>query len=140
MGRTQYLAGEVARCDLWFPQVDTPLGQGQPGRPPVLVIVAGYSRCIAPEKLQKTAVAKKAMPNTQEDRGARIVVRTGDPRRSVVIVPGCHLDSMRQEKNVYFFEDGNALVGMIVQGGTVEYHPADRTYVVRLTNGGNTTG
>ena len=95
---------------------------------------------VKPQKLQKTAVAKKAMPNTQEDRDARIVVLTGDPRRSVVIVPGCHLDSMRQEKNVYFFEDGNTLVGMIVQGGTVEYHPADRTYVVRLTNGRNTAG
>ena len=41
---------------------------------------------------------------------------------------------------MYFFEDGNALVGMTVQGGTVEYHPADRTYVVRLTNGCNTAG
>ena len=79
-------------------------------------------------------VVKKAVANTEEERGARIVVLTGDPHRNVVIVPGCHLDSMRQQDNVYFFEDGNALVGMIVEGGTVEYHPADRTYVVRLTD------
>ena len=83
-------------------------------------------------------VVKRAVANTEEERGARIVVLTGDPRRRVVIVPGCHIDSMRHQENVYFFEDGNALVGMIVEGGTVEYHPADRTYVVRLTNGGHT--
>jgi transposase len=29
---------------LWFPPVDVPLGAGQVGRPPVLVIVSGYSR------------------------------------------------------------------------------------------------
>ena len=89
-------------------------------------------------KNAKSAVAKKvvknAVANTVEERGARIVVLTDDPRRSVVIVPGCHIDSMRDEENAYFFEDGNELVGMIVEGGTVEYHPGDRTYVVRLTN------
>jgi len=46
-GRTQYLAGELAQCDLWFPPVDIPLGCGQVGRPPVLVMVTGYSRVIA---------------------------------------------------------------------------------------------
>ena len=47
VGRTQYLAGELAQCDLWFPPVDIPLGHGQYGRPPVLVMVAGYSRVTA---------------------------------------------------------------------------------------------
>jgi transposase len=42
--RTDYLPGEVAQCDLWFPPVDVPLGHGQAGRPPVLVMVCGYSR------------------------------------------------------------------------------------------------
>jgi transposase len=42
--RTEYLPGELAQCDLWFPPVDVPLGAGQAGRPPVLVMVAGYSR------------------------------------------------------------------------------------------------
>ena len=83
-------------------------------------------------------VVKSAPANTEEERGARIVVLTGDPRRRVVIVPGCHIDSMRDQENVYFFEDGNELVGMIVEGGTVEYHAADRTYVVRLNDGRHT--
>jgi transposase len=42
--RTSYAAGELAQCDLWFPPVDVPLGAGQAGRPPVLVMVSGYSR------------------------------------------------------------------------------------------------
>lgn len=42
--RTSYAAGELAQCDLWFPPVDIPLGFGQVGRPPVLVMVCGYSR------------------------------------------------------------------------------------------------
>ncbi len=84
----------------------------------------------------KKATTKKAA--TGEGHGAKIVVLTDDPHRRVVIVPGCHLDSMRQESNAYFFEDGDALVGMVVEGGTVEYEPADRTYVVRLTDGHHT--
>jgi len=42
--RTDYLPGELAQCDLWFPPMDVPLGWGQVGRPPVLVMVCGYSR------------------------------------------------------------------------------------------------
>ena len=42
--RTGYSAGGLAQCDLWFPPVDVPLGFGQSGRPPVLVMVAGHSR------------------------------------------------------------------------------------------------
>jgi len=45
--RTSYQPGEVAQCDLWFPPVDVPLGFGQWGRPPVLVMVSGYSRWIS---------------------------------------------------------------------------------------------
>jgi transposase len=45
--RTEYQPGELAQCDLWFPPVDVPLGFGQSGRPPVLVMVSGYSRVIA---------------------------------------------------------------------------------------------
>ncbi|MEV0700022.1 IS21 family transposase [Saccharopolyspora sp. NPDC050389] len=44
--RTEYQPGELAQCDLWFPPVDVPLGFGQSGRPPVLVVVSGYSRMI----------------------------------------------------------------------------------------------
>ncbi len=42
--RTEYLPGERMQCDLWFPPVDVPLGFGQSGRPPVLVMVAWHSR------------------------------------------------------------------------------------------------
>jgi transposase len=42
--RTTYSPGELIQCDLWFPAVDVPLGAGQVGRPPVLVMVSGYSR------------------------------------------------------------------------------------------------
>lgn len=45
--RTTYQPGELAQCDLWFPPVDVALGYGQAGRPPVLVIVSGYSRWIS---------------------------------------------------------------------------------------------
>jgi len=45
--RTDYQPGELAQCDLWFPPADVPLGWGQVGRPPVLVMVSGYSRVIA---------------------------------------------------------------------------------------------
>ncbi len=45
--RTAYLPGELAQCDLWFPPVDVPLGHGQVGRPPVLVMVSGYSRWLS---------------------------------------------------------------------------------------------
>jgi len=44
--RTEYQPGELAQCDLWFPPADVPLGFGQAGRPPVLVLVSGYSRMI----------------------------------------------------------------------------------------------
>lgn len=45
--RTSYDAGELMQCDLWFPAVEIPLGYGQVGRPPVLVMVTGYSRMIS---------------------------------------------------------------------------------------------
>jgi len=45
--RTAYAPGELAQCDLWFPPADVPLGAGQVGRPPVLVVVSGYSRWLS---------------------------------------------------------------------------------------------
>lgn len=45
--RTDYLPGELAQCDLWFPPADVPLGFGQVARPPVLVMVCGYSRWLS---------------------------------------------------------------------------------------------
>ncbi|MCY0947265.1 IS21 family transposase [Streptomyces antarcticus] len=51
VSRTVYQPGELAQCDLWFPDADIPLGYGQSGRPPVLVIVSGYSRVITARML-----------------------------------------------------------------------------------------
>jgi transposase len=45
--RTEYVPGELAQWDLWFPAVNIPVGFQQVARPPVLVAVAGYSRWIA---------------------------------------------------------------------------------------------
>jgi hypothetical protein len=44
--RTTYVAGERMQCDLWFPPDDVPLGFGQVGSPPVLVMSSGYSRML----------------------------------------------------------------------------------------------
>ncbi len=44
--RIEYRPGDQAQCDLWFPPVKIPLGGGQYGSPPVLVIVASYARFI----------------------------------------------------------------------------------------------
>jgi transposase len=48
--RTAYAAGEVAQCDLWFPDVEVPVGFGQArsaSRLPVLVMVTGYARWLS---------------------------------------------------------------------------------------------
>jgi len=44
--RTAYDPGQRVQCDLWFPPAPVPLGAGQVGSPPVLVMVSGYSRMI----------------------------------------------------------------------------------------------
>ncbi|MGH3986160.1 MAG: IS21 family transposase [Actinomycetes bacterium] len=49
-GRTSYVAGEIAQCDLWFPPIELPVGFGQTRRPtqlPVLTMVTGYSRWLS---------------------------------------------------------------------------------------------
>ncbi len=42
--RTEYDPGHRVQCDLWFPPAPVPLGAGQEGSPPVLVMTCGYSR------------------------------------------------------------------------------------------------
>lgn len=44
--RLEYLPGDQAQCDLWFPPTRIPLGAGQIGTPPVLVMVASFSRFV----------------------------------------------------------------------------------------------
>jgi len=48
--RTSYAAGEIAQCDLWFPDLTLPVGFGQTRKPtqlPVLTMVTGYSRWLS---------------------------------------------------------------------------------------------
>jgi transposase len=48
--RTSYVAGEVAQCDLWFPDIELPVGFGQTRTAkqlPVLTMVTGYSRWLS---------------------------------------------------------------------------------------------
>jgi transposase len=45
--RTEYEPGELAQWDLWFPDVDIPIGDNQVARFPVLVGTSGYSRTMA---------------------------------------------------------------------------------------------
>jgi len=49
-GRTQYVAGEIAQHDFWFPDIELPVGFGQSRsatRLPVLTMVCGYSRWLS---------------------------------------------------------------------------------------------
>ena len=43
-GRLNYRPSDQAQCDLWFPPVKIPVGGGQVASPPVLVMVASFSR------------------------------------------------------------------------------------------------
>jgi transposase len=56
--RTLYAVGEVAQCDLWFPDITLPVGFGQTRtatRLPVLVMVTGYARWLAARLLASRA-------------------------------------------------------------------------------------
>jgi transposase len=59
--RMDYKPGELAQCDLWFPPVDIPVGYDQLTRPPVLVMVSGYSRiitaCMIPSRQSEDLLA-----------------------------------------------------------------------------------
>lgn len=50
VSRTSYDAGEIAQYDLWFPDIELPVGFGQTRTAkalPVLVMVTGYARWLA---------------------------------------------------------------------------------------------
>lgn len=44
--RTEYDPGDIAQCDLWFPAVKIPVGDGTSRILPVLVMALGYSRTV----------------------------------------------------------------------------------------------
>ena len=57
--RTAYVAGEVAQCDFWFPDIEVPVGHGQvrsAASLPVLTMVCGYSRWASAVLLPSRAV------------------------------------------------------------------------------------
>ena len=45
--RVVYEPGEISQCDLWFPPVEIPVGQGQTRILPVLVMASGHSRFLS---------------------------------------------------------------------------------------------
>ncbi|MEU6654536.1 IS21 family transposase [Streptomyces sp. NPDC046900] len=45
--RVTYQPGEVAQCDLWFPEMRVPVGAGQQRVLPVLVMTCGFSRFLS---------------------------------------------------------------------------------------------
>ncbi|WP_345655090.1 helix-turn-helix domain-containing protein, partial [Pseudonocardia tropica] len=45
--RVVYAPGEIAQCDLWFPDTAIPVGDGQERVLPVLVMTLGYSRFLS---------------------------------------------------------------------------------------------
>jgi hypothetical protein len=49
--RLSYRPRDQAQCDLWFPPARIPVGGGQACSPPVLVVVACFSRCITARML-----------------------------------------------------------------------------------------
>jgi hypothetical protein len=58
--QTSYLAGELPKCDFWFPEVEIPFGFGQVRTSkllPVLVMVSGYSRPLAARRLPSREAA-----------------------------------------------------------------------------------
>jgi transposase len=45
--RTRYEPGQIAQCDLWFPETRIPVAAGQDRILPVLVMILGYSRFVS---------------------------------------------------------------------------------------------
>lgn len=48
--RTLYVAGEIAQCDFWFPDIEVSVGCGQTrtaAQLPVLTMITGYSRWLS---------------------------------------------------------------------------------------------
>ena len=55
--RLEYAAGDQCQCDLWFPPVKIPLGDGKVGTPPVLVMVPSFSRFITARMIPSRTTA-----------------------------------------------------------------------------------
>ena len=85
--RTLYVAGEVAQCDLWFPDIEVPVGFGQTrpaSRLPVLVMVTGYARWLSarllPSRVAEDLFAGWWQLLAQLGAVPRVLVWTARPR------------------------------------------------------------
>lgn len=86
--RTDYQPGELVQCDLWFPPVDIPLGFEQVGRPPVLVMVSGYSRVITVTKIGNVLDLVRDVQARGEGRGERNSGRSPEEQQGRLPIGG----------------------------------------------------
>lgn len=128
-GRTTYEPGELAQWDLWFPDVDIPVGYDQTARLPVIVGVAGYSRWILARMIasKQTHDVLGGHRWCLEDLGAvpRLGVYDGEPAISA-----------RRDGKVVFTAEFQAFKGTFGMGAHVldPGHP-ERKGVVERANG-----
>ena len=128
-GRTTYEPGELAQWDLWWPEVDIPVGYEQTARLPVLVGVSGYSRWILARMIASTkthdVLGGHRWCLQELGRVPRIGVYDGEPAIS-----------SRRGGKVYFTEPFLAFKGTFAMGAIVlaPGHP-ERKGVVERANG-----
>ena len=75
--RVVYEPGEIAQCDLWFPETQIPVGAGQERVLPVLVMTLGFSRFTVRD--DDPVAAGRGHPG--RDVAADLPGRAGAPRR-----------------------------------------------------------
>lgn len=128
-GRTTYEPGELAQWDLWWPEVDIPVGYEQTARLPVLVGVLGYSRWILARMIASTqthdVLGGHRWCLTELGRVPRIGVYDGEPAIS-----------SRRGRQVRYTEAFLVFKGAFAMGAIVlaPGHP-ERKGVVERTNG-----
>ncbi|MGL5827310.1 MAG: Mu transposase domain-containing protein, partial [Nocardioides sp.] len=112
--RTTYVAGERVQCDLWFPPVDIPVGHGHVGRPPVLVVAAGYSRM-----LFATMIPSRRAPDLIAGHWLPLGVHLGAVPRELVWANESAVGSWQagQPKLTEDFEGFRGTLGMEVRQG-----------------------
>jgi transposase len=128
-GRTTYAPGELAQWDLWWPEIDIPVGYAQTARLPVIVGVPGFSRWIL-ARMIPSAQTHDVLGGHRwclEELGA-------DPRLGVY--DGEPAISFRRGRKVVFTEAFQAFKGAFGMGAHVlpPGHP-ERKGVVERANG-----
>lgn len=75
--RLAWLPGDAVQCDLWFPPVKIPTGAGQHASPPVLVMVAAYSRFIVWRACEAMASHQRRLASTAAGAEGRLFAHLG---------------------------------------------------------------